>query len=560
MKRFLSLVSILQACLLFSCALSLPAKAAEESAFTLSHTFGNDMILQRDTEISIWGWSTHKGAKIILNFKGTTASALVDQNGEWLIKAPAQKTSKEGAALELSTDYNSYTITLEGVLVGDVYVLSGQSNAELSLDRIKSVYPDISKELNINSNLRFFDQSRYYAASVPATMASPQADVINSAWLWHKENAATMNFPAIGYFFAKEVSAASDVPIGVVMATSSGSSLSELMPVEVAQALGVSASAPEKVPTGGMYNALMSPFQKTSIKGLLFYQGENDQANYPKYASMLAAYVAELRKRFNSNFTFYNVQLSSHGGDGLTSWPNIQNVRFAQFDAYTKIDNSFLTVSMDWGFKDGDPDFAHPLYKKPIGERLAKVALAKDYGIGDLNYAQSPVPDYAYKTNEGIAVKFKYVGDGLKTVGSNTSLLGFRIMQGAIILKTDFSAQIISKDTVLLKYTDKADGVAYGTELIAAPDSDNTSYIANLANSSDLPAPAFKLLKILPAPTAEPVNSSTAETVTPTNTSDTTANISIKQPTSFAITLIGIALIMTAGGFRGVYLLSKRKR
>lgn len=555
MKKIAKLLCLVQIMFLFAAVLPLSARAEEEPSFTLSRAFGDNMILQREASVPVWGWSEKTGSTVTVTFHEASVQAVVDESGCWQAALPAMSASTQGAPLTVSTDADGYTVTLENVLVGDVYVLSGQSNAELSLERILQAYPDLRQELDKNSSVRLFAQSRYYAAAHPDTMESPAQDVINPAWKWRGEDSTAMQFPAIGYFFAKEVSAAAGIPVGVIQATSSGSPLAHFVPADTAAENNISSS--NDIPTGGMYNALLAPFQKMRIKGFLFYQGENDQGNAARYADMLSVYVSELRKRFGWDFPFYNVQLSSHGGDGLTSWPKINQMRLAQYTAYKNIENSFLIVSMDEGYRDGDPDFAHPFYKKPVGHRLALAALTHDYGIGTLESSLSPDPVYAYLDDRGVIIKFRNVGDGLQTMGSHDKLLGFRVLlDGGIVLR-NLQATILSKDTVLLENVKEAIGIGYGLELVAMPEGDDEQYIANLCNSAGLPAPAFQLTEVLKGePTEAPVLTPTPlpETGGPTQTPAPDGDKKLMPFLPEAI----IAAILLGGG--AVLLLYKKKK
>lgn len=550
MKKFVSVLLVL---FIFACLLPAAAIAKEEEDFTVSGAFSEDMVLQRDGEVPIWGWSSHHGATITVSFKGSTATATVGDGGEWLAKLPAMAADANPADMVISSDISDYTVTLTDILVGDVWIISGQSNAELTINSVLTEYPTIRKDFNPDSKVRLFMQARANAIAKAEYMASPQQDVIVSSWKWRKEGATTVNFSALGYFFASELSARSDMPIGIIMTASGGSPLAELMPKELADSLNY-ANTTDKSPVGGMYNALMAPFQKMSIKGMIFYQGESEQGIPEKYPALMKAYVEELRKRFDKNFPFYYVQLSSHGGQALTNWKGIANLRAAQFDALSTIDNAWMAVSMDMGYRDGDPDWAHPLYKKPVGQRLAAIALARDYGIGDINYVSSPMPAYAYKTADGIAVKFNYVGDGLKVLGDKTTLQGFNMISptGALL---QAEATIISKDTVLLKGISDAVGVGYANELLAFNTGAETPYVANLGNSNDMPAPTFKLLTILsgePTPSPDPAATTEAQ---PTATDGANTNNTAALPL-WIWAVLGLAVC----GAGAMVLLALKKR
>ena len=130
---------------------------------------------------------------------------------------------------------------------------------------------------------------------------------------------------------------------------------------------------------------VLYPFTRNSITGMIFYQGESECAGgqYNVYARNLARTVEAYRKAWKLEFPFINVQLSTHLGEGLSYWPELPQLRMAQFDAYRQIPNSYIVAAMDQGWQKGDADWAHPLYKYELGRRAAKIAAYVSYGQGD---------------------------------------------------------------------------------------------------------------------------------------------------------------------------------
>jgi len=151
------------------------------------------------------------------------------------------------------------------------------------------------------------------------------------------------------------------------------------------------------------------------------------------------------------------------------------------------IRNSHMVVSMDVGWREGDIDWAHPIYKKPVGERLAKIALARDYGIGSLDYASSPMPGKVYWGKDSVKVTFDYIADGLEIL-SGEKLTGFEIRDESGEYQ-NATAEIIHSDTIEIKGITAPAAVRYAHMHLA--------YItaANLGNTEKLPAAAFELKK-----------------------------------------------------------------
>lgn len=521
MKR--KIVSILLAAAMLLSALTVTAFAdGEELAF--AGALGNDMVLQRDAEINIWG-TGRKGATVTVKFKDASVSTTVGDDGKWLVKLPKQEKDKNENTLTATS--GNETVTLTGVLVGDVYLLGGQSNAEKTLSACGKEYSTEMKKAMIEKNdgmIRYFTQGRDAAKAKKAYMETPQENPIKGK-KWKKETAATAaSFSAMGFFFAHKIATEADVPVGVIMVASSGSPVSQLMSAEAVKKSGYTRYEND-IPVSGMYNALMHPFINMTIKGMLYYQGESEQglakSDYGKYNEYVNIYVEDLREKMNQNFPFYYVQLSSHAGDGLKSWSGIGLQRAVQFDGLKVIKNSGMVVSMDMGYLPSQTDWAHPDRKQPVGERLAALTLARDYNIGTEENNTSPMPEYAYKSDGGVVIHFTHVAGGLKKLGSQSEILGFKLIF-ANNLTRDAKAEILNENEVFLE-TDllsQLKGVGYGLEELAFTDyNGETKYIANLGNGSDLPAPTFMLREILDAK-PEPTNAGTGTpaadgTVTP---------------------------------------------
>lgn len=546
------LLSVLLVFMMVISAINITVIADEEAEepFAVSGAINNYMVLQRDAKNKIWGWSDKTGEKITVAFKGKTAEATVDENGEWCAVLPEMAMDKNEN--DLTVTMGDFTKTFTGILVGDVYLVGGQSNAEKEVGQCGGLYS--SKDIKAmvdeaNGMIRFFDQGKTDVMKKTEVMNSPQKDVLKGK-KWKKESVASANsFSAIGFFFAHKIVKEADVPVGMIMVASSGSPVSQLMSKEASEKAQYFRYE-NNIPVSGMYNALMHPFINTSVKAMIYYQGESEMglavSDYGKYNEYVNVYVEDLREKMNQNFPFYYVQLSSHV---LDQWKTIPEQRAVQFDGLSVIENSGMVVSMDYGVRDGDSDFAHPNYKQPVGDRLADLALCRLYGIGDESYVTSPMPEYAYKTEKGVVVKFKNVGDGLKKIGQHEKLSGFKFDVG--VNARTVEAEIISKDEVLLKeerIVKQIKGVQYGIEILAFTDypegNGDLKYVANLGNSNGLPAPTFKIKVYdtkeeamnIPTPTPE-----ATEEVTPEATASP-----VPQDKAPAGTIIGVAAVAAA--------------
>ena len=457
--------------------------------YTVSKTIGSNMVVQQNSVFNVFGESNNIGAVIYGEFAEEKKCAAVDENGKWRIEFSPRTATKVEQVLKIYTE-NGVVTEFSGILIGDVWVVSGQSNAELNFCVAAIKTPEYQKEINEKDNIRVFSQAREDVMSVKdkIDITIPQEDVINENYAWKKTTVEDVQpFSALGYYFAKELSRTVDVPLGMIMAAAGGSTLHELMPAEIATECGFTEGP--SVPVCGFYNSLLHPFTKNSIKGMIYYQGESESngGSYKKYAENLKKTVGGYRKAWKSDFPFINVQLTTHMGESVTGWNELPNIRAAQFNAYKEIENSYLVVSRDQNYREEDPDWAHPYYKFEIGKRAAAIAASAIYGKCDMEYSLSPEPACVTWKDDFVLVEFKYVGDGLKLL-EGEELKGFAVLDenGEDILTC---GEIAHKNTVRLKISGKGEKVQY------CMFHNGILELANLGNSGNFPAPAFEIVK-----------------------------------------------------------------
>lgn len=478
--------------------IAVTARTTKKITMKVSGAFSSNMVLQRGKPITVWGWGK-AGAAVTGTFGGHTATATIDENGKWELVFPQQTANANGQTMTI-TGMNK-TITFDNILIGDVYLVSGQSNAELSIGRTVAHLESDAKQavydlFRKDPNIRVFYQAKSDVVNNPALWDVPQENVINSKYSWKVASANDnfWNFSALGMYFAKTLRENLDenIPIGLIQMAAGGAYISELLPSELCAEFEYTTK--HTVTPGGYYNTMIRPFEGLPISGMLFYQGESYETLHVKnYASELTAFVTELRARWGQNFNFYNVQLSSHGQNLIDAkaWPELPLMRDQQYKVLSMLDNYYLTTSMDIGYR-GEldigtnlADFAHPKDKKTLGERIALQALAVFYGklpVGEGSF--SPVPADVQWNRDGILISFKNA-DTLK-LAEGEMLAGFQCIINAEIVNV--TGQIVNGNQVLLP----VDGttvsqVRYGVFQLAYPEN------ANLVNGAGLPAPAFIL-------------------------------------------------------------------
>jgi sialate O-acetylesterase len=420
--------------------------------------FSGSPILQRDAPVPVWGWG-EPGREVLVSFSGAEARAAVDSSGRWeavlppmpaneegrslaveYAAAPGKKTPKKPGAAERSIR--------EGVIVGDVWYCSGQSNMEFGIggaDDRDIVLEDID-----------FPSLRIFLAPKDATPL-PRADLLAGSWRSASPSSVLSGgwsgFSAIALAYGRKLFKETGVPQGLIQAAYGGSPIDAWIPAEELKstkglerwASQVSAAekkwakaketdpaavhpwAPindySKLKPGACHNALLAPVAPYAVRGALWYQGESDVGKGPVYATEMEALIGGMRRLFrNPAMPFYFAQIAPWKyGDGLAglSLPGLWKAQYAALS----VPGTAMALTVDLG----DPSDIHPRIKVPVGERLALFALRDVYGGTDLD-AEGPVVS-ALRVEDGgrrIVVSFAFAEGGLKT-SDGEAPRGFRV-------------------------------------------------------------------------------------------------------------------------------------
>ena len=383
MKRRMSSAVVVALVLAFVVAAG-PALAQVKLPAVIS----SGMVLQREMPILIWG-SAKAGEKVTVKLDGKVASAAAGADGKWNVTLPAMKADGKAHTLTVS---GTNTITLDDILIGEVWVGSGQSNMAWPLSRATG-----GKEAIAASKC---PQIRLF--NVPRKQAAAPADDVSAAWQACGPDTVG-NFSAVLYFFGQRLHKELKVPIGLINSSWGGS------PIEP---WTVTASG-----SGGMYNGMIAPLQPFAIRGAIWYQGETNviQKNGLAYADKMKDLIEGWRRTWSPSkgavrdLAFYYVAIAPWGQPRYEQGqlPAVWEAKAACL----KIPHTGMVVITD--LVDNINDI-HPVNKLPVGNRLALWALAKDYGRKDLVYSG---PLYKSMKVEGdkIRLEFAHVGGGLKS-------------------------------------------------------------------------------------------------------------------------------------------------
>jgi len=385
-----------------------------QAKLSVASVLGDNMVLQRNTDVKIWGKTDpNQKVTVITNWDNAKATATSNEKGEWLVKV---KTTEAGGPYTITISAGKDKVLIKNILLGEVWLCSGQSNMEMPLAGW-SDQPVIGSNDFIldadNNNIRLFTLKK-------ASMATPQDTCVG---LWSVASSATVApFSAIGYLFAKQLQRKLNVPIGIVSSSWGGSRIESWMnsqtiakfPEPFKQTTQEKTAPNHKA--SRLYNGMIAPITNFAIKGVLWYQGESNKENYKYYAELQASMVASWRKDFEvGEFPFYFVQIAPHHyGNSKAIATALQ--RDEQLKSMSLIPNSGMVSTMDIGNEKS----IHPEQKETVAKRLAYWALAKTYDVKNIVY-KSPTYKSMTVNDSIVVITFNDVENGLTTFGAEVN-------------------------------------------------------------------------------------------------------------------------------------------
>lgn len=434
----------------------------------LPNIIGSHMVLQQKSKVKLWGWAAASESITIKTTWDTTTYKVIATNGanwETEINTPAAG--------------GSYTITIEGenkiiledVLIGEVWVCSGQSNMEWSGDQDLKESIDEAPKAN-QPEIRLFYVNK-------STSLYPQ-DNLEGKWVVCSPE-SMIHFSAIGYFFGKKINSSIKTPVGLINSNWGGTPAETWTPAYViekdpiikkgAESLGQYAWWPSN--TAIAYNAMIAPLTKFSISGVLWYQGESNVSSYYSYEQLFTGMIDAWRAAWNKNFPFYFVQIAPY-----TYGNNINGalLRETQTKASKHPNTAMVVVS------DLVPDTTniHPTLKIEVANRLANIALKNIYNqnIGVVN---GPLYESMQIEKEKAILSFSNMGTGLMC--KDKELNHFEIA-GADQLFVPATAKIVGDKIIVTNKNIKSP--------VAVRYAFNNTAIGNVFNKEGLPLNLFR--------------------------------------------------------------------
>ncbi|MFV1995253.1 MAG: sialate O-acetylesterase, partial [Verrucomicrobiales bacterium] len=505
-------------CIATATAALLAAASLAEGKTRLPSIISSNMVLQRDMELPIWGWD-NPGQKVLVEIAGQKHQATAAKDGKWSVTL--QPLSSCGNPKPLTMEVNgSSTVKVRNILVGEVWLCSGQSNMAFAVSS--------ANDSDLETATAKFPKIRLI--SVPQVGTQKIQDDFEGKWARCTPESVA-DFSAVGYFFGRRLHQTLDVPIGLIDNAWGGSAAEAWVRRDVlkknpffkplidkwiqtektfdmdkanaehakrvaawkksaakAKTEGKPAPVRPRAPRdplvgqhrpGNLYAGVLHPIIPFGIRGAIWYQGESNASRAWEYRKLFPLMIQHWRDEWGQgNFPFYWVQLADFRSQvdepAESQWAEL---REAQTRTMSELENTGEVVILNLG----EASDIHPKNKQDVAKRLARWALAREYGLELVHHS----PSYKSMENKGakIMLSFDHVGSGLDTFDIREPV-GFAIA-GPDKHFVWADAKIIGTDKVEVWSTGVPDPVAVRYAWAENP-------VCNLQNREGLPATPFR--------------------------------------------------------------------
>lgn len=444
--------------------------------------FSDDMILQRESQVPIWGLaSPNEKVTILSSWNNRTASTKADNQGNWIVKI---ETPLAGGPYEINISSGDSVLNYSNVLIGEVWIASGQSNMQMALygGGKEPVFGSIDMIAQANnSNIRLFTVRH-------RSSETPKKD-LNGKWLVSSPSNVS-GFSAVAYSFANYLNKVLDIPIGIIHSSWGGSPAEAWTDQKTLNNIFEKSEIRNRHKDkaihhnpSGLFNAMINPLIPFKIRGAIWYQGESNVGRANNYTKLMNNMIDGWRSQWNQgSFPFYFVQIAPNGAGGNTNKTSQAFLREAQLMTMLQTENTGMVVTLDIGSEYT----VHPPEKILVGKRLAYWALVKDYKLGGISFS-GPVYKSLDIKGHKVIVNFDYAQNGITSY--NKPIVGFEIA-GSNKVFYKANAKVIrgygsnrSKLEVSSDSVKNPEAVRYGWK---------NYLIGNLYNSQGLPASSFR--------------------------------------------------------------------
>ncbi|MFI3306180.1 MAG: sialate O-acetylesterase [Rikenellaceae bacterium] len=422
-------------------ALALFAAQSLRAEVTMGSIWGDGMVLQRNAELLVGGKSDGESVTVTTSWSGKSKYRAAVVEGQWSVEIPTPES--DGTPHTMTFD-DGDRLTLSNILLGDVWLLMGQSNMQMPMSGFGS------GDLRIACN--YLKHQHVEGAAAVISRANPSQSIrlftaefnpqrrpqerAEGAWQLNTPE-AVRDFSATGYFFGKVLQESLDIPIGLVSVNRGASTIETWMSREVLESVGItdlSVLDREKLPNAAyqkpcyLYNGMVAPLKGVSVAGAIWYQGESNMARREEYLSLFPAFVAGLRSHFRGGeFPLYYAQIAPFCGDGLDKFDVV-----LMRETMVKLMDITPRTGMVALTDIGESEVHHPRFKREVGERLAMWALADKYAPGCVDcrapeYRSMSVTYDAAQRQKGVALSFDYATTGFHFAERNSTSTQFEI-------------------------------------------------------------------------------------------------------------------------------------
>ena len=355
----------------------LAVSSATCAEFKLAAIIQDHMILQQGVVNTIWG-TAKANQEISVTYASQKTSVITNANGEWKVLLTPMKASSKGCELLV---VGEGTIVVKDVLVGEVWLASGQSNMVSGIKQVPGLQKNIFSEQKDNKRVRAFINDKWY-------MLSEQA----------------LHTSAVAFFFALKLEKKLDVPVGYVVVAQLGSKIEPFVPSIEAKAANLGNKS------SNIFNKRILPILNYSFKGVIWYQGESNRGSKNYFECLQALHRGWSRAFDMARMPFYMVQIAPYNKSVQKTSLISDSVWAAQYRAANEIPGMGLIALHDTGI---NVKKIHPSSKQPVGERLAALALKNQYAKNVVTTG----PVFSKATYEGnkVILSFEHIDQGLVT-------------------------------------------------------------------------------------------------------------------------------------------------
>lgn len=407
---------------LFIAIITFAASVTMSAKVVLPSLLADNMVLQQNSDITLWGRAeANSNVLITPSWCEAAINVVADQDGEWTAHVD---TPAAGGPYSILFD-DGEPVTINNIMIGEVWLCSGQSNMVMPMKGYRTQPVEGAMDYIVSAK----PTCPIRICTITRKAELEEKTECESHWAEHTPDGVA-GASAVAYFFARKIQETLDVPVGVIISAWGSSMIEAWMSKSALEPFssevdlsflesGILPGKPVHSPTL-LYNGMLAPLKNYKVKGFLWYQGCNNRNNAELYSRLQPAFVGMLREMWHDEtLPFYYVQLASYKFTGKDKSEGAL-VREAQAKNLSEIAHSGMVVGMDCG----DEGCIHPARKKPIGDRLAYLALQKTYGMTGFD-AISPMYESHRVENSKVYVKFTDSEMGVGPQGRN--LKGFEL-------------------------------------------------------------------------------------------------------------------------------------